>query len=52
MQTIDQTSQTSTSNELLQTQDFNVEALEARFEMEAMHPIGNQDVKVSCSCEW
>ena len=52
MQTIDQTSQTSTGNALLQTQDFNVEALEARFEMEAMHPIGNQDVKVTCSCEW
>ena len=52
MQTIDQTSQASTSNDLLQTQDFNVEALEARFEMEAMSAIGSQDVKVSCSCEW
>ncbi len=52
MQTNDQTTQTNTSNDLLQAQDFNVEALEARFEMEAMHAIGSQDVKVTCSCEW
>lgn len=48
MQTIDQ----NQTNDLVQTQDFNVEELEARFEMEAMHGIGSQDVKVSCSCEW
>lgn len=52
MQTNDQTQQTATSNDLLQNQDFNVEALEARFEMEAMSAIGSQDVKVICSCEW
>ena len=52
MQTNDQTQQASASNDLLHNQDFNVEALEARFEMEAMHAIGSQDVKVTCSCEW
>ena len=32
--------------------DFNVEELEARFEMQAMSAISDPDVKCTCSIEW
>lgn len=43
---------TEISNDDVVILDFNVEELEARFEMQAMSGISDQDVKCTCSIEW